>query len=96
MVKEKLVCYAVIGMQKAKSLVMNVNIICEFIAPLIQLSAKQLIYRLEKVSGAVLGGPGSARSHLHLRSRIDGKPVAPTPEAHTPSPENSESKPTFL
>lgn len=54
-VKEKLVCHAIVGAQKGKSLLMSVNIICEFIAPLIQLSTRQLIYRLEKVSGAGLG-----------------------------------------
>ncbi|XP_030099412.1 hydrocephalus-inducing protein isoform X1 [Mus musculus] len=47
-VKEKLVCQAIVGTQKGKSLLMSVNIICEFIAPIIQLSAKQLLYRLEK------------------------------------------------
>ena len=52
-VKEKLVCHTIIGTQKGKSLVMTVNIICEFVAPFIQLSTKQLIYRLEKVSEAV-------------------------------------------
>ena len=54
-VKEKLVCHAIVGAQKGKSLLVSVNIICEFIAPLIQLSTRQLIYRLEKVSGAGLG-----------------------------------------
>ncbi|XP_039707976.1 hydrocephalus-inducing protein homolog isoform X13 [Pteropus medius] len=53
-VKEKLVCHAMIGTQRVKSLVMNVNIICEFIAPLIQLSTKQLIYRLEKKPNTIL------------------------------------------
>ncbi|XP_058530078.1 hydrocephalus-inducing protein homolog isoform X1 [Ochotona princeps] len=48
MVREKLVCHAVIGTQKGKSLVMTVTIICEFVAPVIQLSTKQLVYRLEK------------------------------------------------
>lgn len=55
-VKEKLVCHAMIGAQKGKSLVMTVDILCEFIAPLIQLSTKQLIYRLEKVSAACCPG----------------------------------------
>lgn len=55
-VKEKLVCYGTVRAQEGRNLVMTVNIICEFIAPLIQLSTKQLIYRLEKVSGAVLAG----------------------------------------
>ncbi|XP_059006937.1 hydrocephalus-inducing protein homolog [Mustela lutreola] len=53
-VKEKLVCHAMIGAQKGKSLVMTVNILCEFIAPLIQLSTKQLIYRLEKKPNTIL------------------------------------------
>ncbi|XP_069882349.1 hydrocephalus-inducing protein homolog isoform X1 [Dipodomys merriami] len=53
-VKEKLVCHAIVGAQKGKSLVMSVNIICEFIAPLIQLSSKQLSYRLEKKPNIVL------------------------------------------
>lgn len=35
-------------------MVMTVNIICEFVAPLIQLSAKQLTYRLEKKPNAIL------------------------------------------
>lgn len=53
-VKEKLVCHTIIGMQKGKSLVMTVNIICEFVAPFIQLSTKQLIYRLEKKPNTIL------------------------------------------
>ncbi|XP_045149859.1 hydrocephalus-inducing protein homolog [Echinops telfairi] len=53
-VKEKLVCHAIIGAQRGKNLVMIVNVICEFIAPLIQLSTKELIYRLEKKPNTVL------------------------------------------
>ncbi|XP_064239335.1 hydrocephalus-inducing protein homolog [Aotus nancymaae] len=53
-VKEKLVCHAIIGAQKGKSLLMTVNITCKFIAPLIQLSTKQLIYRLEKKPNTIL------------------------------------------
>ncbi|XP_006860378.1 PREDICTED: hydrocephalus-inducing protein homolog [Chrysochloris asiatica] len=53
-VKEMLVCHAIVGTQKGKSLVMTVNVICEFIAPLIQLSTKQLIYRLEKKPNTIL------------------------------------------
>ncbi|XP_013359426.1 PREDICTED: hydrocephalus-inducing protein homolog isoform X2 [Chinchilla lanigera] len=47
-VKERLVCHAMVGTKKVKSLLMTVNILCEFVAPLIQLSTRQLIYRLEK------------------------------------------------
>lgn len=64
MVREKLVCHAVIGTQKGKSLVMTVTVICEFVAPVIQLSTKQLVYRLEKVSGAVLGRDGCSSCGL--------------------------------
>ncbi|KAM5296381.1 hydrocephalus-inducing protein homolog isoform 1-T2 [Glossophaga mutica] len=53
-VKEKLVCHAVIGRQKRKSMVITVNIICEFVEPLIQLSTKQLLYRLEKKPNTIL------------------------------------------
>ncbi|XP_052022456.1 hydrocephalus-inducing protein homolog [Apodemus sylvaticus] len=53
-VKEKLVCQAIVGAQKGKSLLMSVTIICEFIAPVIQLSTRQLIYRLEKKPNTVL------------------------------------------
>ncbi|XP_051024710.1 hydrocephalus-inducing protein homolog [Acomys russatus] len=53
-VKEKLVCQAIVGAQKGKSMLLSVNIICEFIAPLIQFSTKQLIYRLEKKPNTML------------------------------------------
>nr|XP_023493063.1 hydrocephalus-inducing protein homolog isoform X2 [Equus caballus] len=53
-VKEKLVCHAIIGAQRERSLLMAVNIICEFVSPLIQLSTKQLLYRLEKKPNTVL------------------------------------------
>lgn len=59
LVKEKLVCQAIIGAQRERRLVMTVDIICEFIAPLIQLSTKKLVYRLEKVSGRCWEGLGA-------------------------------------
>lgn len=67
-VKEKLVCHAIIGAQRERSLLMAVNIICEFVSPLIQLSTKQLLYRLEKVSGAVLGRlrAPTRGQHVHI------------------------------
>lgn len=73
MVKEKLVCHAIIGAQRERNLVMTVDVICEFIAPLIELSTKKLVYRLEKVSVQCWGGlgaptGGSVRLHFHWRS----------------------------
>nr|XP_023421731.1 hydrocephalus-inducing protein homolog [Cavia porcellus] len=53
-VKEKLVCRATVGTKKGKSLLMTVDIICEFVAPLILLSTRQLIYRLEKKPNTIL------------------------------------------
>lgn len=83
-VTEKLVCHSTIGAQKEKSWVMTVNVICEFIAPLIQLSTKQLTYRLEKVSGAVRRGLGApaGRQHVHIfpeEAKMNGKPLYPHP-----------------
>ena len=77
-------CHAIIGAQKGKSLVMTVNIICEFIAPLIQLSTKQLIYRLEKVSGTWGLGVGapSRGQHVHifsLEAKLMGSLLHPHP-----------------
>ncbi|XP_057569314.1 hydrocephalus-inducing protein homolog [Hippopotamus amphibius kiboko] len=53
-VREKLVCRSIIGTQKGKSLLMTVTIVCEFVAPFIQLSTKQLVYRLEKKPNTIL------------------------------------------
>uniref|UniRef100_F6WJJ0 HYDIN axonemal central pair apparatus protein n=1 Tax=Monodelphis domestica TaxID=13616 RepID=F6WJJ0_MONDO len=47
-VKERLVCYAIIGGNVRKTQIMTVNVNCEFIAPIIQLSTKQILYHLEK------------------------------------------------
>ncbi|XP_054435188.1 hydrocephalus-inducing protein homolog [Pteronotus mesoamericanus] len=53
-IREKLVCHAIVGAQKRKSMVMTVNVVCEFIEPLIQLSTKQLLYRLEQKPNTIL------------------------------------------
>ncbi|XP_072492710.1 hydrocephalus-inducing protein homolog isoform X2 [Notamacropus eugenii] len=47
-VKERLVCYAIVGGNIRKTQIMTVDVICEFIAPIIQLSTKQIVYHLEK------------------------------------------------
>ncbi|KAM6223795.1 hydrocephalus-inducing protein homolog [Rhynchocyon petersi] len=52
--KEKLVCHAIVGSQRKKNVVLTVNVICEFIEPVIQISTKQLTYRLEKKPNTVL------------------------------------------
>ncbi|XP_053771126.1 hydrocephalus-inducing protein homolog isoform X8 [Desmodus rotundus] len=53
-VREKLVCHTVIGRQKRTSMVITVDVICEFIEPVVQLSTKQLLYRLEKKPNTTL------------------------------------------
>lgn len=73
-VQEKLVCHSTIGTQRGRSLVMTVTVICEFVAPLIQPSTKQLLYRLEKVSGAVRGrARRSGWGSFCSESKINGK-----------------------
>ncbi|XP_039769505.1 hydrocephalus-inducing protein homolog isoform X2 [Ornithorhynchus anatinus] len=47
-VKERLLCHAIIGKKTGKEQIMAVDITCEFIAPLLQLSAKQLTFHVEK------------------------------------------------
>uniref|UniRef100_G3VZI4 HYDIN axonemal central pair apparatus protein n=1 Tax=Sarcophilus harrisii TaxID=9305 RepID=G3VZI4_SARHA len=47
-VKERLVCYAIIGGNIRKTQLMTVSVICEFIGPLVVFSTKKLIYILEK------------------------------------------------
>ncbi|XP_074055255.1 hydrocephalus-inducing protein homolog isoform X3 [Macrotis lagotis] len=47
-VKERLVCYAIIGGNLRKTQIMTIDVLCEFISPIIELSTKQIIYHLEK------------------------------------------------
>ncbi|KAM4614098.1 hydrocephalus-inducing protein homolog [Discoglossus pictus] len=47
-VKEKLLGYTIMGKQTGKELIMTVDVICEFIAPVLQLSTKQLHFYVEK------------------------------------------------
>ncbi|XP_051830566.1 hydrocephalus-inducing protein homolog [Antechinus flavipes] len=47
-VKERLVCYAIIGGNIRKTQLMTVSVICEFIGPLVVFSTKKLIYNLQK------------------------------------------------
>uniref|UniRef100_A0A7M4E0K8 HYDIN axonemal central pair apparatus protein n=1 Tax=Crocodylus porosus TaxID=8502 RepID=A0A7M4E0K8_CROPO len=49
-VKERLICHAIIGKQSGKERIMTVDVICEFIAPVLHLSSKEITFRIEKVS----------------------------------------------
>lgn len=49
-VKERLLCHATVGSKAGKMQIMQVDITCEFIAPILQLSSREIIFRVEKVS----------------------------------------------
>lgn len=50
LVKERLLGQAIIGKQSGKEKIMSVDVICEFIAPLLDLSTKKLHFYVEKVT----------------------------------------------
>ncbi|XP_078527074.1 hydrocephalus-inducing protein homolog isoform X2 [Lissotriton helveticus] len=54
LVKERLICHAIIGKHSGKELIMSVEVTCEFIAPILHLSAKQLSFYVEKLPGQEL------------------------------------------
>ncbi|XP_069730590.1 hydrocephalus-inducing protein homolog [Phaenicophaeus curvirostris] len=53
-VKERLLWHAVVGSKEEKVQVMQVDVTCEFIAPVLQLSSTELIFRVEKQPSDVL------------------------------------------
>ncbi|XP_030060864.1 hydrocephalus-inducing protein homolog [Microcaecilia unicolor] len=53
-VKETLLCHAIIGKSSVKELIMKVDVTCEFIAPILYLSDKELKYSIKKLSDDVL------------------------------------------
>ncbi|XP_043935458.1 hydrocephalus-inducing protein homolog [Protopterus annectens] len=53
-VKERLLCHAIIGRQSGKEKIMTVDVTCEFIAPVLQLSTQQLTFSIKKLPSDVL------------------------------------------
>lgn len=49
-VKERLLCHAIIGRAGGKELIMRVNVNCEFISPLLEFSSDLVFFRVDKVS----------------------------------------------
>lgn len=49
-VKERLLCHAIVGSKAGKAQIMQVDVTCEFIAPVLQMSAREIAFRVEKVS----------------------------------------------
>ncbi|CAM5150043.1 unnamed protein product [Eretmochelys imbricata] len=53
-VKERLICHAIIGKQSGKERIMKVDVTCEFIAPILHLSSREITFRVEKHPSDVL------------------------------------------
>lgn len=49
-VKERLLCHAIVGSRAGKAQIMQVDVTCEFIAPILQMSSREITFRVEKVS----------------------------------------------
>ncbi|XP_074748293.1 hydrocephalus-inducing protein homolog isoform X5 [Strix uralensis] len=53
-VKERLLCHAVVGSKAGKAPIMQVDVTCEFIAPVLQMSSREITFRVEKQPSDVL------------------------------------------
>ncbi|XP_027541094.1 hydrocephalus-inducing protein homolog [Neopelma chrysocephalum] len=53
-VKERLLCHAMVGKEKRKKQIMQVDVSCEFVFPLVQISARAIMFRVEKWPSDVL------------------------------------------
>ncbi|KAM4672094.1 hydrocephalus-inducing protein homolog [Amazona ochrocephala] len=53
-VKERLLCHAVVGNTAGKTLIMKTDVMCEFIAPILQMSTREITFRVEKQPSDVL------------------------------------------
>ena len=51
-VKERMLCHAIIGRAGGKELIMKVAVNCEFIAPLLEFSMDNVFFRVDKVGVA--------------------------------------------
>ncbi|XP_074738457.1 hydrocephalus-inducing protein homolog [Strix uralensis] len=53
-VKERLLCHAVVGSKAGKAQIKQVDVTCEFIAPVLQMSSREITFRVEKQPSDVL------------------------------------------
>ncbi|NWY49823.1 HYDIN protein, partial [Chionis minor] len=53
-VKERLLCHAVVGSKAGKARIMQVDVTCEFVAPVLQMSSREIAFRVEKQPSDVL------------------------------------------
>lgn len=49
-VKERFLCYALVGAEKTKKQIMQVDVTCKFICPVVQMSPRAITFRVVKVS----------------------------------------------
>ena len=48
-VKEKLLCYGAVGKERGRKQMMQVDVTCNFICPVVQMSSRAITFRVEKV-----------------------------------------------
>ncbi|XP_075621905.1 hydrocephalus-inducing protein homolog [Balearica regulorum gibbericeps] len=53
-VKERLLCHAIVGSKAGKAQIMRVDVTCEFVAPVLQMSSREITFRVEKQPSDVL------------------------------------------
>ncbi|XP_009468798.1 PREDICTED: hydrocephalus-inducing protein homolog [Nipponia nippon] len=53
-VKERLLCHAIVGSKAGKAQIMQVDVTCEFVAPVLQMSSREITFRVEKQPTDVL------------------------------------------
>ncbi|XP_059684686.1 hydrocephalus-inducing protein homolog [Gavia stellata] len=53
-VKERLLCHAMVGSKAGKAQIMQVDVTCEFVAPILQISSREITFRVEKQPSDVL------------------------------------------
>ncbi|XP_042653703.1 LOW QUALITY PROTEIN: hydrocephalus-inducing protein homolog [Tyto alba] len=52
--KERLLCHAIVGSKAGKVQIMQVDVTCEFVAPILQMSSREITFRTEKQPSDVL------------------------------------------
>ena len=53
-VKERMLCHAIIGKASGKEKIMKTDISIEFISPLLEFSTKQVMFRVDKVNAKLI------------------------------------------
>lgn len=76
-VREQLLCHAIVGSEGRKTKIMQVALSCQFVAPALQMSSRALTFRVEKVSLQLLTGSCGLGM---LGFRGGGERAAPSPQ----------------